>query len=87
MIKTPVDPYFVNAAMWWLDNKNSDLKQFRAWLEEQGTIIEDRSEFCPWLYFDSEVKAEIFKAKWRNEIVNNSNIGLATDKDENEESN
>ena len=66
MYKLPVEPYYVNAAKWWLENKNHDNEEFKAWLEEQGTIIKDRNSYYPWLDFESPLLATLFRIKWKS---------------------
>lgn len=71
MYRLPVDPYYVNAANWWLENNNSDNDQFKAWLGGQGTIIEEHDTYYPWLDFESGLLMVLFRMKWSNE--NNPN--------------
>jgi hypothetical protein len=64
MYKLPVDPYYVNAATWWLENRNANNDEFRAWLECQGVTIKNRDSYYPWLDFESPLLATLFRIKW-----------------------
>jgi hypothetical protein len=67
MYRLPVEPYYVNAATWWLENNNSNNDQFKAWLKSQGTIIEEHDSYYPWLDFESGLLMVLFRMKWTNE--------------------
>jgi hypothetical protein len=64
MIRLPVDPYYFNAATWWLKNRNDDSEEFKAWLKEQGTEIQEHDSYYPWLDFESPLLATLFRIKW-----------------------
>lgn len=66
MIQLPVEPYYVNAATWWLQNKNSNISEFNSWLEGQGVIIKNRDSYYPWLDFESPLSATLFRIKWNS---------------------
>lgn len=65
MVTIPVEPYYVNAATWWLQNKNNNNDEFKAWLQDQGVIIKDRDSYYPWLDFESPLLATLFRIKWK----------------------
>ena len=60
LIKLSIEPYWVNAAQWWLANKNSNNQQFKMWLYEQGV-----SKMEPgYLYFKDSKHSLMFQLKW-----------------------
>lgn len=65
MVTIPIDPYYVNAATWWLQNKNNNNDEFKAWLQDQGVTIKDRDSYYPWLDFESPLLATLFRIKWK----------------------
>jgi len=65
-VEVDVDPYWVNAANWWLNNRNNDVIEFNDWLAEQGVIIIERKQFTPYIEFDCPLSATLFKIKWSN---------------------
>jgi hypothetical protein len=67
MYRLPVDPYYVNAATWWLENNNSNNDQFKVWMKSQGTVIEEHDSYYPWLDFESGLLMILFRMKWTNE--------------------
>ena len=69
MFKIPVDPYYVNAATWWLENNNHDNEEFKAWLKEQGTVIQEHDSYYPWLDFESPLAATLFRIMWADSVV------------------
>lgn len=69
MIRLPVDPYYVNAATWWLENKNHNNEKFKAWLKEQGTEIQEHDSYYPWLDFESPLSATLFRIMWSDSVV------------------
>ena len=64
-----VDPYWINAATWWTENRNNDVEAFNKWLAKQGVLIIDRDEFTPYIQFDNDLSATLFKMKWANKWV------------------
>ena len=64
MTKLPVEPYWVNAANWWLKNHNDNNHEFNLWLREQGVHVVKRDKFYPWIEFHEPVHAVIFQLKW-----------------------
>jgi hypothetical protein len=63
--KLPLEPYWVNAAMWFVDNRPSDsILQFHSWLRNQGVINLPREQFTPYIEFDSALAATLFAVKW-----------------------
>jgi hypothetical protein len=64
MIQLPVEPYYINAANWWLNNRNNNNLQFQSWLESQGIIVKERKEYYPWLDFENPLLATLFRIKW-----------------------
>jgi len=69
MYKLPVDPYYFNAANWWLQNRNHDNEEFKEWMREQGTIIKDRDGYYPWLDFEDSFLMTIFRIRWSDDSV------------------
>jgi len=65
MITVLVEPYWVNAAEWWLKYRNDNQTQFNVWLSKQGVLVKYRKEYTPYIEFSSEVQAKVFQAKWR----------------------
>ena len=66
MMLCDVDPYWINAATWWTENRNNDVEAFNKWLAKQGVLIIDRDEFTPYIQFDNDLSATLFKMKWAN---------------------
>ena len=69
MYKLPVEPYYVNAATWWLENKNHDNEEFKAWLKEQGTEIQKHDSYYPWLDFEYSFSMTLFRLRWSDDSV------------------
>ena len=69
MYKLPVEPYYVNAATWWLENKNHDNEEFKAWLKEQGIVIQEHDSYYPWLDFENPLAATLFRIMWADSVV------------------
>jgi len=69
MYKLPVDPYYFNAANWWLQNRNHDNEEFKEWMREQGTIIKDRDAYYPWLDFEYSFSMTLFRLRWSDDSV------------------
>jgi hypothetical protein len=64
MTQLPIEPYWVNAAEWWLANHNSDNEDFNYWLHTQGVFTVKRKSFYPWIEFENPEDALIFQLKW-----------------------
>ena len=64
MIKLPIEPYWVNAALWWLENRNSNSEEFRYWLYTQGVFPVKRRSFYPWIEFEDPELATMFQLRW-----------------------
>ena len=64
MITLPIEPYWANAITWYLEHISGNIKQFHAWLSGQGVIGLPRKVFTPYLEFDNEYNAIIFRIKW-----------------------
>ena len=62
--RLPIDPYWINAAQWWLANHNYNNEEFCCWLKEQGVVIVKRYHFYPWLDFHDYEAALIFQLRW-----------------------
>lgn len=62
--RLPNDPYWFNAAMWWMTNCNCNNEEFCGWLSEQGVIIMKRHHFYPWLDFNDRDAALLFQLRW-----------------------
>jgi len=69
MYKLPVDPYYFNAATWWLKNRNTNNGEFRAWLKEQGTEIQKHDSYYPWLDFEYSFSMTLFRLRWSDDSV------------------
>jgi len=69
MYKLPVDPYYFNAANWWLQNRNTNNGEFRAWLKEQGTEIQKHDSYYPWLDFEYSFAMTLFRLRWSDDSV------------------
>ena len=74
MYKLPVDPYYVNAATWWLENRNHDIEEFNAWMKEQGTEIQKHDSYYPWLDFESPLAATLFRIMWADSVVSTQQL-------------
>ena len=64
MTRLPIEPYWVNAAEWWLANRNSDYDEFNFWLYSQGVFAVKRKSFYPWIEFENPEDAIIFQLRW-----------------------
>lgn len=67
MNQLPVEPYWVNAARWWIDNHPGgpgEYSSFLAWLTEQGVSVVKRDSYYPWIDFHSAEHAVIFQLRW-----------------------
>jgi hypothetical protein len=67
MNQLAVEPYWVNAARWWIDNhpgKSGEYPNFLRWLEDQGVIVVARDSYYPWINFHSAEHAVIFQLRW-----------------------
>jgi len=69
MYKLPVDPYYFNAANWWLQNRNHDNEEFKAWLKEQGCEIQKHDSYYPWLDFEYSFSMTLFRLRWSDDSV------------------
>jgi hypothetical protein len=75
MYKLPVEPYYVNAAKWWLENKNNNNDEFRLWLEDQGVTIKNRDSYYPWLDFEDSFLMTLFRIRWADSVVSTQHSG------------
>lgn len=64
MTRLPIEPYWVNAATWWLANCNSDNTEFNRWLFTQGVFPINRQSFYPWIEFENPEDAIMFQLRW-----------------------
>ena len=64
MTRLPIEPYWVNAAEWWLANRNSNNEEFRFWLYTQGVYPVVRKTFYPWIEFEDPEQALLFQLRW-----------------------
>jgi hypothetical protein len=64
MIKIPIEPYWANAAIWYVANTEGDLEEFHDWLKDQGVIGLPRTEYTPYVEFINPYQALIFRMKW-----------------------
>ena len=64
MIRLPIEPYWANAALWWLENRNSNNEEFRYWLYTQGVFPVKRKSFYPWIEFEDPELATMFQLRW-----------------------
>lgn len=64
MTRLPIEPYWVNAAEWWIENHNSNTEEFGYWLYTQGVSPVMRKSFFPWIEFEHANQALIFQLKW-----------------------
>lgn len=64
MTQLPVEPYWKNAARWWLKNYNEEIGRYNIWLRDQGVNIVNRPVFYPWIDFESEYDALVFALRW-----------------------
>ena len=64
MIRLPIEPYWANAALWWLENRNSNNEEFRYWLYTQGVFPVQRKSFYPWIEFEDPELATMFQLRW-----------------------
>ena len=64
MITLPIEPYWANATTWYIQHNEGTIEQFHAWLKYQGVIGLPREVFTPYLEFNNEYDAIIFRIKW-----------------------
>ena len=64
MITLPIEPYWANATTWYIQHTPGTIEEFHAWLSGQGVIGLPRKTFTPYLEFDNEYDAIIFRIKW-----------------------
>ena len=64
MIRLPIEPYWANAALWWLENRNSNTEEFNYWLYTQGVFPVKRKSFYPWIEFEDPEQATMFQLRW-----------------------
>jgi hypothetical protein len=64
MIKVPIEPYWFNAVEWWMTTNNDNIIEFNNWLTSQGAIVIERTQFYPWVDFDTEENAVLFILMW-----------------------
>ena len=64
MITLPIEPYWANATTWYIQHTPGTIEEFHAWLSGQGVIGLPREVFTPYLEFDNEYDAIIFRIKW-----------------------
>lgn len=64
MITLPIEPYWANATTWYIQHTSGTVEEFHAWLSGQGVIGLPREVFTPYLEFDNEYDAIIFRIKW-----------------------
>jgi hypothetical protein len=64
MTRLPIEPYWVNAAEWWLENHNNNNEEFRFWLYTQGVFPAVRKTFYPWIEFEDPEQALMFQLRW-----------------------
>lgn len=62
--RLPIEPYWANAAFWWLENRNCNNAEFNQWLYKQGVIPMQHEQFHPWIYFEKPEDALIFQLRW-----------------------
>ena len=79
MTPVAVDPYWYNAAHWYMttnppvkwqdDGYEQYTLDFESWLVEQGATLERQlsgssKDYHPWLYFEDPVMAMAFVLRW-----------------------
>jgi hypothetical protein len=64
MTRLPIEPYWVNAATWWLENCNTNNDEFCYWLFTQGVFPVKRKSFYPWIEFGCAEDATMFQLRW-----------------------
>ena len=64
VIRLPLEPYWHNAATWWIENTEGNLTEYYQWIAEQGVIGLPRKEFTDYLEFANPYQALIFRMKW-----------------------
>jgi hypothetical protein len=73
LIKVPVEPYWVNAVQWYVENcmgicteenQKKELAKYDAWMSEQGAHIIRIGDYYPWLHFTDPVAATMFMLRW-----------------------
>ena len=64
MITLPIEPYWANATTWYIQHTPGTIEEFHSWLSGQGVIGLPCKVFTPYLEFDNEYDAIIFRIKW-----------------------
>ena len=64
VIHIPLDPYWSNAAAWWVANERGGIDDYYQWMENQGVIGLPRENFTDYLEFINPYQALIFRIKW-----------------------
>jgi len=62
--RIPIEPYWENAALWFLNNRGDSITEYHKWLGEQGIIGLPRPTYTPYLEFEDPCLATIFMLKW-----------------------
>jgi len=65
MNKLDIEPYWVNAAKWYINNRGiSSINDFHNWLRNQGVINLPRKELTLYIEFSSIYELVLFQIKW-----------------------
>lgn len=65
MIQVPLEPYWVNAANWFIERYGSDQRAFICWLTDQGVQgLPMVTEYTDHLKFIDANQALLFRLRW-----------------------
>lgn len=73
LVRVPIDPYWINAVFWYVDNcidvtlnrtQHEELIEYEKWFERQGAEIIRNGDYYPWLHFNDPILATAFMLKW-----------------------
>jgi hypothetical protein len=62
--RLPIEPYWVNAAEWWIKHHDCNNDKFNYWLYTQGVFPVKRRSFYSWIEFEDPEQALMFQLKW-----------------------
>ena len=65
MIQVPLEPYWVNAANWFINKYGTDQQEYYRWLADQGVQgLPMLTEFTDHLKFIDPDQALLFRLRW-----------------------
>lgn len=64
MIQVPLEPYWVNAANWFIDKYGVDQQEYHRWLANQGVVGSQVLTYTDHLKFIDPDQALLFRLRW-----------------------